>query len=107
MKNKKKEPFVPVDRQETVRRDIISAIEGRALSAMEISGIISIPEKAVCDHISHIQRTVHKTGRRLVVTPAECKQCGFVFKKREKLKKPGKCPVCRAETIKAPLFSIR
>ena len=106
MKNKKKEPFVPVDRQETVRRDIVSAIEGRALSAREISGIVSIPEKAVCDHLSHIQRTVNKTGSRLVVTPAACKQCGFVFKKREKLKKPGKCPVCRAETIKEPLFSI-
>lgn len=107
MHNKKKEPFVPVDRHETVRRDIVAAIEGRALSAMEISGMVSIPEKTVCDHISHIQKTVNKTGRRLVVTPAECKQCGFVFKKREKLKKPGKCPVCRAETIKEPLFSIR
>ena len=106
MKNKKKEPFVPVDRQETVRRDIVSAIEGRALSARKISGIVSIPEKAVCDHLSHIQRTVNKIGSRLVVTPAACKQCGFVFKKREKLKKPGKCPVCRAETIKEPLFSI-
>ncbi|MBL7032340.1 MAG: transcriptional regulator, partial [Nitrospira sp.] len=34
MHNKKKEPFVPVDRHETVRRDIVAAIEGRALSAM-------------------------------------------------------------------------
>ena len=107
LKQKKKEPFIPVDRQETVRREIVSAIEGRALSAREISGMVSIPEKAVCDHISHIQKTVHKTGRMLVVTPAECKQCGFVFKKREKLKKPGKCPICRAETIKEPLFSIK
>ena len=106
MKNKKKEPFIPVDRLETVRREIVSAIEGRALSAREISGIVSIPEKAVCDHLSHIKRTVNKTGSRLIVTPAECKKCGFSFNKREKLKKPGKCPVCRAETIKEPLFSI-
>ena len=106
LKKKKKEPFVPADRQETVRREIVSAIEGRALSAREISGIVRIPEKAVCDHISHIQRTVNKMGRRLIVTPAECRKCGFSFNKREKLKKPGKCPVCRAETIKEPLFSI-
>ena len=106
MKQKKKEPLVPANRQETLRREIVSAIEGRALSAREISGIVRIPEKAVCDHISHIQRTVNKMGRRIVVIPAECKHCGFVFKKREKLKKPGKCPVCRAETIKEPLFSI-
>ena len=107
MKNKKKEPFVPADRQETVRRDIVSAIEGRALSAREISGIVSIPEKAVYDHISHIQKTVNNIGRRLIVTPAECKKCGFSFIKREKLKKPGKCPICRAETIKEPLYSVK
>lgn len=107
MKQKKKEPFVPAGRQETVRRDILSALEERTLSAKEISGIVRVPEKAVYDHISHIQRTVNKTGRRLIITHAECKQCGFLFKKREKLKKPGKCPLCRAETIKEPLFSIR
>ena len=107
LKQKKKIPFVPVGRQETIRREIVSAIESKVLSAKEISGIVSIPEKAVCEHISHIQRTVNKTGRRLIVTSAECRQCGFSFKKREKLKKPGKCPICRAETIKEPLFSIR
>ena len=107
MKQKKKEPFIPVNRQDTVRREIISLIEGRSLSAKEISGMVSIPEKAVGGHLSHIQRTLNKTGRRLIITPAECKQCGFIFKKREKLSKPGKCPICRAEMIKEPLFSIR
>jgi predicted Zn-ribbon and HTH transcriptional regulator len=106
LKQKKKEPFVPADRQETVRREIVSVIEERALSAKEISGIVRIAEKAVYDHISHIRRTLHKEGRRLTVIPAECRQCGFLFKKRERLKKPGKCPVCRAETIKDPLFSV-
>jgi hypothetical protein len=40
------------------------------------------------------------------VTPAECRKCGFVFQKREKLKKPGKCPICRSESIEEPLFGI-
>jgi len=107
LKHKKKEPFIPAGRQDTVRREIIAAIDGRALSAREISGMVSIPEKAVYDHISHIQRTFDKKDQRVVITPAECKKCGFVFKKREKLKKPGKCPICRAETIQEPLFLIR
>lgn len=89
MKNKKKEPFVPAGRQETIRRDIVSTIEGKSLSARDISGIVSIPEKAVCDHLSHIQKTINKTGRKLTVIPAECKKCGFVFKKGKSLKSRG------------------
>ncbi|MBA3060962.1 MAG: transcriptional regulator, partial [Nitrospirae bacterium] len=39
--------------------------------------------------------------------PAECAKCSFVFRKRERLKKPGKCPICRSEFIQEPLFLIK
>ena len=106
MTRKQKGQFIPVDRHETIRRDIISVIEGKELSAKDISGIVGIPEKAVYDHIAHIRISLHKKGLRLKIIPAECKHCGFSFKKREKLQKPGKCPICRAEKISEPLFSI-
>jgi len=41
------------------------------------------------------------------MTPAECRSCGFVFSKRDRLTPPGKCPICRCETIFEPLFAIR
>ncbi len=104
---KKLAPRVPVDRQETVRQEIISALAGRALSVKDISVAVRISEKEICAHLQHIRRTVNNRGQSLIVTPAECKKCGFVFQKRKKLKRPGKCPVCRAETIKEPLFEIR
>lgn len=106
-KTRAKQPFVPDDRHETVRKEIISALRERTLSAREISGAVSVPEKAVYEHLCHIQKTLHKKGGRLVVTPPECRKCGFEFKKREKLKKPGKCPVCRGESVTEPLFSIK
>ena len=109
MKRKKKtaSPPAPAGRLETVRQEIISAIAGRALSIKDISAAVKISEKEICAHLRHIGRTVNSRGQRLVITPAECRKCGFVFQKREKLKRPGKCPVCRAETIKEPLFEIR
>lgn len=106
MKIKPKEPFVPVERHDTLRHDIISLLQGRTLTAKEISGEISISEKEVYDHLEHIRLTMSKKGHHLSITPAECGKCGFVFKKRERLKKPGKCPVCRAETIHEPLFTV-
>ena len=107
MKKKSKEPFVPVERQETIRQKIISLLAGKTLSAREISIEAGVSEKEVYEHLEHIQRTINKREHNLIVTPSACKKCGFVFRKRDKLKKPSKCPVCRNEVIREPLFSIR
>lgn len=107
MKRKPKEPFIPVERHETVRQKIISVLEGQTLSAKDISADVMVSEKEVYEHLEHIQKTLNKRERNLIITPAECKKCGFVFRKRDRLKKPGRCPVCRGELISEPLFSIR
>ncbi len=107
MKNKPKNPFIPAGRQETVRQDIISALVEQTHTAKDISKAVSIQEKEVYEHLRHIQKTISKGDQRLIVTPAECRKCGFSFKKRERYKKPGKCPVCRGESITEPLFIIK
>ena len=76
------------------------------MSALELSGSVGIPEKEVAGHLEHIRHTLHRTGRRFVVQPAECASCGFVFEKRERLTRPSRCPVCRNESVHAPLFSL-
>jgi len=107
MKKKEKEAFIPVDREETVRQGIISVLRGQVMSARDISGEVHISEKEVINNLQYIQKTLSKEKSHLRIIPAECRKCGFVFKKRERFKKPGKCPVCRNEMIKEPLFSIR
>ena len=107
MNKKPKEPVIPDERHGTIRREIVSVLEGRTLSAREISAEVRVSEKEVYEHLEHIQKTAHKKSRDLIVMPAECRKCGFVFKKRDRLKKPGKCPVCRGELIQEPLFSIK
>jgi hypothetical protein len=105
-KNKPKEPAVPMDRKETIRQMIISCLNDKTLSAKELSGEVRVSEKEIYEHLGHIQISISKGGQTLNVTPAECRKCGFVFTKREKLKKPGKCPICRSESIEEPLFGI-
>jgi predicted Zn-ribbon and HTH transcriptional regulator len=104
MKKRIKEPAIPSARQETVRQKILSLLEGRTLSAKELSPEVSASEKEVYGHLEHIRM---KKDIQLVVTAAECRKCGYAFRKRERLKKPGKCPICKRETITEPLFSIR
>jgi len=107
MKQKDKQPFIPVDRDETVRHAIISVLRGQAMSAREVSGEVHVSEKEVLNNLQYIQKTLSKEKSHLRVIPAECKKCGFVFKKRGRFNKPGKCPVCRGEMIKEPLFLIK
>jgi len=106
MKKKDKGPFIPEERHETIRRQIIAILKAGMISAKDISSEVRISEKEVYEHLEHIRRTTNKKDRRFELTPAECAKCGFIFSKRDRLKKPGRCPVCKAELIREPLFSI-
>lgn len=106
MKKNPKQPAIPPERQETVRQNILSVLQDRSLSAKEVSAQVRVSEKEVYAHLEHIQRTISNRGLTLAIVPPECRKCGFIFRKREKFKKPGRCPVCRCETIQEPLFSI-
>ncbi len=97
---------VPQERYETARRRILVLISERPLSAKEISADARIPEKEVRGHLDHLSRSLRREGRRVTVTPAECLACGFVFRKRERYGKPGRCPVCRGESVSEPLFFV-
>ena len=104
---KAKSPFLPPQRSGTVRQEMVTLLEeNQALTALDISAEVGIPEKEVYGHLEHIQKSLDKTGRRLHVKPAECLKCGFVFTKRDRLKTPGRCPVCHQEHIQEPVFSI-
>jgi len=84
----------------------MTELEQGPLSARDLSGLVGIPEKEVAGHLEHIRASLHRTSRRFVVLPAECAKCGFVFDKRERLTRPSRCPVCKSESLHAPLFSL-
>jgi len=103
MKNKAKVPHIPADRQDTLRHEIVVLLSLESLTAREVSERLGIQEKEVLEHLEHIRIGLR---RGLVVEPALCMGCGFYFRKRERLKGPGRCPVCKGEHIAEPRFSI-
>lgn len=103
MKSRPKEPFVPAPRVETVRQGVIALLKEETLTAKELSSLAGISEKEVLEHLAHIKTALHG---KLVVTPPRCLGCGFSFQKRERLKKPGRCPVCRSERVADPAFKV-
>lgn len=76
-------------------------------SARDLSVAVRIPEKDVPLHLEHLERSLKKTEESLVILPAECAGCGYVFQRRTRFTRPGKCPECGATRVDAPEFVIR
>lgn len=106
MKNRPQEPPIPIERKFSPRRAIIELLQGAAHSAKQISTKVGLPEKQVYGHLEHVKKTLGAEGKRLVIKPAVCNSCGFIFKKRERLKAPSRCPLCRGESIQEPTYQI-
>jgi hypothetical protein len=101
-----KPPSSPAEEKETVRRQIRALLEQGPHTAKEISFAVRRPEKEIENHLEHLRKSLHAEGRRLEQVPAECRECGFAFRKRERLKAPGRCPVCKGEAISDPSFRV-
>lgn len=103
MKTRPKQPSIPVLRPETIRQEIIALLSRESMTARELSGQVGVAEKEVLHHLEHIKLALRDA---LVLEPALCLACGFSFRKRERLKGPGRCPVCKSEHIAEPRFAI-
>lgn len=74
-------------------------------SSLELSQLLSLSEKEVVEHLAHLARA-SGPGLHFQIIPAVCKHCGFAFKKRDRLTRPSRCPICQHESITRPRFSL-
>ena len=86
---------------------MIEFLDNKEMSARDLSQALSIREKEVYAHLSHISRTVTAQKKKLMIIPAECLECGFVFEKRKRFTRPSRCPHCKSEHIQNPMYQIR
>ena len=84
----------------SVRQQIMALLREEEMNAMEISQAVSVGEKEVAFHLEHIIRTLDKKGEKLIVDPYTCLGCGYSFKDRKSLKRPGRCPRCKGSHIR-------
>jgi transcriptional regulator len=89
----------------TIRRRIAQMLREGDYTARDISQILGIKEKEVYEHLPHVERSAGP-GANLIVEPARCMDCGFVFTKRKRFTSPGRCPVCRSESITQPVYGL-
>jgi transcriptional regulator len=96
----------PPQRGATIRELLREALLAGPATARDLSGLVGVREKDVAEHLAHLSLSLARRGERLEVTPASCIACGFAFRSRERLSRPGACPRCRSTRIDPPLFRV-
>ena len=89
----------------TKRQEIIELLSRGTYALQDLSSELHISMKEVLGHLSHVRKSV-RPPQKFIIEPAECLDCGFVFKDRSKIHKPGKCPICRGTHIREPGYWI-
>ena len=74
-------------------------------SVSSIAREMGLGRAEVEDHLRHAIHTARAGGHQVLVEPAKCRQCGFIFGE-DKLSKPSKCPECRGSRLYEAQISI-
>lgn len=93
-------------RSATSRAALHEALLGAPRTLKDLSARVGLSEKDIPAHLEHLEKSLKVKGERLVVQPAECLACGFVFEERRRFTTPGSCPSCRSSRIRPPGFLI-
>jgi len=80
------------------RRDLIQLLSIEPRSVSSLARELGIGRRDMEDDLRHAIRSAEAAGHRLIIEPARCRQCGFVFG-TDRLAKPGKCPQCRGSRL--------
>ncbi|MBN2124328.1 MAG: transcriptional regulator [Deltaproteobacteria bacterium] len=91
---------------QTVRQRMIALLGERDMSARELSQALGIRERLVYEHLDHVARSLASHGKRLEPVPFRCLHCGFIFKERKRLTRPGRCPRCKKGHLETPVYRI-
>jgi pyruvate-ferredoxin/flavodoxin oxidoreductase len=105
MSKKKQEKAVPV-RNVTPRAAVREALQERPLTARELGKRTGLRDREVEEQLEHLARSLAREGDKLVIKPATCLACEYVFASRERWTTPSRCPKCRSERIAAPSFHL-
>jgi predicted Zn-ribbon and HTH transcriptional regulator len=96
----------PAEQRQTFRDALYHALRDGPETIRELSIRVGAREKDLLHHLEHLERSLVHGGEKLVVDPARCVACGYEFKERTRLGKPGRCPACKSTRITLPRFSI-
>jgi transcriptional regulator len=74
-------------------------------TASSLARELRLDRRDMENDLQHMITSARAAGHVVIVEPARCKSCGFVFD-QTRLSKPGKCPECRGSRVFEPLIRV-
>lgn len=90
----------------TFRRDLVKILSAHPRSVSSLARELGVDRRDVEDDLRHAIRSTRAAGHTIVIEPARCKQCGFLFGE-DRLAKPSKCPACKGTRLFEAQISIQ
>lgn len=87
------------------RKDLLELLSVEPRSVSRLAREMGLSRGDVEDDLRHMIRSARAVGHSVIVVPARCRTCDFVFSE-DKLSKPSKCPQCKGSRIFEPQISI-
>jgi len=89
----------------THRRQLLDLLSWEPRTLSSLARELGLDKRGMEDDLRHMIRSARAAGHAVVLEPARCRQCGFLFDE-DRLTKPGKCPSCRGSWIFEPLIRV-
>lgn len=93
----------------TRRQRIVELLESEGSYGFdELREALAVPVHVLKSDLEHVEKSVRGAGKKLVVEPPRCLDCGFVFRGRGQrhFHAPSRCPECRSESVSQPRLSV-
>ena len=87
------------------RKQLIEVLSVEPRTVTRLARELGLPRRDVEDDLRHMIRSARAAGHDVIIEPARCRACGFVFGE-DKLSKPSRCPNCRSTWLYEPVLRV-
>ena len=87
------------------RKQLIEVLSVEPRTVTRLARELGLPRRDVEDDLRHMIRSARAAGHDVIIEPARCRACGFVFGE-DKLSKPSRCPTCRSTWLYEPVLRV-
>lgn len=87
------------------RRQLLDLVSAEPRTASSLARELGLEKRGMDEDLRHMIRSARAAGHRVIVEPARCKSCGFLFD-TDKFTKPGRSPACRGSRIFEALIRV-
>ena len=87
------------------RKKLAELLREKMMSVNSVARMVTASVKEISEDLEHLKKSLKHSGERLVVEPAVCRKCEFVFSDTT-YARPSKCPECKGTWIHEPKIGI-